>query len=156
MEQQSLQDRYASKSICFGCGPANAKGLQIKSFDKGDEVVCEWMPRPHHQAAEGFLNGGIVGALLDCHSNWAAIAHMMKTRDLSEPPSTVTANFQVKFLRPTPVDNPVKLVARVIELDGNRAVVESELLAHDEVCATCRGTFVEVQPGHPGYQRWDP
>jgi uncharacterized protein (TIGR00369 family) len=156
MERQSIQDRYSPKSICFGCGPANEDGLQIKSFEDGGELICEWMPQKHHQAAEGMLNGGIVGALLDCHSNWAAITHMMKSRNLETPPSTVTADYKVNFLKPTPTDGPVNLVARVLKLEGNRSVVEADLIANDIVCATCIGTFVEVKPDHPAYQRWEP
>src|ERR1051326_1632203 len=71
MEEQSLQERYAPRNACFGCGPANEKGLRIRSFvgEDGEEVVCDWKPEPHHEAYPGMLNGGIVGTLLDCHSN---------------------------------------------------------------------------------------
>ena len=73
MDTVSLQDRYAPANRCFGCGPANEKGLRIKSFPQGDEVVAEFRAEPHHEAFPGAVNGGILGALLDCHSNWAAI-----------------------------------------------------------------------------------
>ena len=69
---QSLQDRYAPHNTCFGCGPENEKGLRIKSFMQGDKLVAEWRPEDHHEAFPGMLNGGIIGALLDCHSNWMA------------------------------------------------------------------------------------
>ncbi len=77
---KSLQDTYAPQNRCFGCGPANEKGLRIKSFVEGDTVVAEWRPEPHHLAFEGILNGGICGALLDCHSNWTAAHHLMQRR----------------------------------------------------------------------------
>jgi hypothetical protein len=73
----SLQDRYAPSNRCFGCGPANEKGLRIKSRPAGGEVVAEWTPEPHHEAYTGMLNGGIIGTLLDCHSNWTAAYHFM-------------------------------------------------------------------------------
>jgi uncharacterized protein (TIGR00369 family) len=152
--EKSLQERYAPENICFGCGPANEKGLRIRSFSEGDEVVCEWRAQPHHQAFPGVLNGGIVGALLDCHSNWAATYYLMKKAGTDHPPSTVTADYAVKFLRPTPFDAMIHLKARVVESTENKATVESELIANDKVCATCRGTFVAVQPGHPAYHRW--
>ena len=66
----SLQDRYAPDTTCFGCGPANSKGLRIKSRVDGDEVVLDWTPEPHHEAFPGFVNGGIIGVLFDCHCNW--------------------------------------------------------------------------------------
>jgi acyl-coenzyme A thioesterase PaaI-like protein len=154
MSDQSLQDRFAPASICFGCGPANAKGLRIKSFVEGDEVVAEWTPEKHHEAFEGMLNGGIVGALLDCHSNWAATHHLMKKTGSATPPCTVTADYAITLKRPTPTNGPVKLRAHVVESKDDRATVEATLEAGGKICATCRGTFVAVKPGHPAYHRW--
>jgi acyl-coenzyme A thioesterase PaaI-like protein len=151
---KSLQDAYAPLSVCFGCGPANDKGLRIKSRVEGDEVVCDWKPEPHHHAFENVLNGGITGAILDCHSNWAAVHAMMERDHLSAPPPMVTAGFSVKFLRPTPMDGVLRLRARVVELGGNRAVVTSSLEAGGKVTATLTGTFVVVKEGHPAFSRW--
>jgi acyl-coenzyme A thioesterase PaaI-like protein len=151
---QSLQERHATKLACFGCGPANAKGLRIRSFVEGDAVVAEWTPEPHHEAFPGVLNGGIVGALLDCHSNWTAAVHLMKAHGAESPPCTVTAEYAIKLLRPTPTNGPVKLTARVVESSNDRAIVEATLEAGGKTCATCRGTFVAVKPGHPAYHRW--
>ena len=152
--EQSLQESYAPSSICFGCGPANPKGLHIQSFVQGDEVVADWTPESHHEAFPGMLNGGIIGALLDCHSNWAAAYHLMRAAGAAAPPCTVTADFAVKLLRPTPSQVPVHLTARVVESKGDRATVEATLESGGKVCATCRGTFVAVKPGHPAYHRW--
>lgn len=151
---KSLQDTFAPNNICFGCGPANEKGLRIKSFAEGEELVAEWTPEAHHQAFEGMLNGGICGALLDCHSNWAAAYHLMQKSGADAPPCTVTADFHVKLKRPTPISAPLQLRARVVESSDDRAVVEAELKAGDKVTATCRGTFVAVKEGHPAYHRW--
>jgi acyl-coenzyme A thioesterase PaaI-like protein len=154
MPEQSLQEKFAPNNACFGCGPANKDGLHIRSFAHGDEVVAEWKPEEKYEAFPGMLNGGIIGALLDCHSNWAATWHLMNRTGATTPPCTVTADYAIKLLRPTPTDAPIKLVARVVESKDDRAVVEAELIAHDKVCATCRGTFVAVKPGHPAYHRW--
>ena len=151
---KSLQETFAPNNRCFGCGPANDKGLRIRSFVEGDDLVCEWRPQPHHLAFEGMLNGGICGAILDCHSNWTAAVHLMKESGATTPPCTVTADYAVKLLRPTPTDDKVQLVATVIESQADRAIVEAKLIAHDKICATCRGTFVAVKPGHPAYHRW--
>ena len=150
----SLQERYAPASICFGCGPANPKGLRIRSVPEGEEVVAEWTPEPHHEAFPGMLNGGIIGALLDCHGNWTAAWHLMRTSGADRPPVTVTADYAVKLRRPTPSTGPLRLRARVVESSGDRVVVEATLEAGGAVCATCRGTFVAVKPGHPAYHRW--
>ena len=150
----SLQDRYAPESVCFGCGPANDQGLRIKSMVEGEEVVCDWMPQPYHHAFDGILNGGVTGAILDCHSNWTAV-HAMMERDKTEvPPPTVTAEFTIKMLRPTPMDAPVHLRAKVVELVGERAVVKATLGADGKLRATFRGTFIAVKEGHPAYARW--
>jgi acyl-coenzyme A thioesterase PaaI-like protein len=154
MSEQSLQEKYSPNSACFGCGPANKYGLHIRSFANGDEVIAEWNPETKYEAFPGVLNGGIIGALLDCHSNWAATWHLMNRTGATTPPCTVTADYAIKLLRPTPTDAPIKLVARIVESTDDRAVVEAELIAHDKVCATCRGTFVAVKPGHPAYHRW--
>lgn len=149
-----LQETYAPHSACFGCGPANEKGLRIRSIVQDDEVVADWKPESHHEAFPGILNGGIIGALLDCHSNWTAAWHLMQRSKASQPPCTVTADYSIKLLRPTPTNGPVHLSAKVVESTDDRATIEATLSAGGKVCATCRGTFVAVKPGHPAYHRW--
>lgn len=151
---RSIQETYSPNGICFGCGPANEKGLRIRSFERDGKFVAEWHAEQHHQAFPGVLNGGIIGALLDCHSNWAAAIHLMKERGEAVAPCTVTAEFHVKLLRPTPVDGPITLNARVVESTDDRATVEAELIAGGKVCDTCRGVFVAVKEGHPAFHRW--
>ena len=155
IERHGLQETFAPDNICFGCGNANAQGLRLRSFPRSDdELVAEWRASSHHQAFPGMLNGGIIGALLDCHSHWAAAYHLMKKHGASEAPCTVTAEFHVKLLRPTPVDGPITLKARVVDSTDDRATVEAELIAGGKVCDTCRGVFVAVKEGHPAYHRW--
>jgi acyl-coenzyme A thioesterase PaaI-like protein len=159
MSMICLQEKYSPKSSCFGCGPANALGLRIHSCvgadaPLGSEVVADWQPSAHHEAFPGMLNGGIVGSLLDCHSNWTAAWHLMKQSGADHPPCTVTADYAIKLLRPTPTDGPVHLVAKVVDSREDRATIEATLSAKGKVCATCRGTFVAVKPGHPAYHRW--
>jgi len=152
--ERSLQEIHGPEGRCFGCGPRNEKGLRIRSFPADGEVVLTWQGGPEHQAWEGVLNGGIVGVLFDCHSNWTAAHHLWKRHGEGEFPSTVTAEFHVKLHRPTPSTEPVTVTARVVESTDRRAVVEADMRASGEVTATCRGTFVSVPPGHPAYHRW--
>ena len=86
-EAASLQERYAPNNACWGCGPANAEGLRIRSFPEGDAVVAEWKPEPKYEAFPGVLNGGIIGTLLDCHCNWTAAYHLMQQS--GDGPSTL-------------------------------------------------------------------
>ena len=153
MNDGALQDRFSPDGICFGCGPANDKGLRIKSRVEGDELVADWAPEPHHQAWPGMLNGGIAGALLDCHANWAATWHLMTRDGLERPPCTVTAEFSVKLRRPTPV-GPLRVRARAVSSAGPKVTVEASIEAAGQVTATCTGTFVAVKEDHPAFHRW--
>jgi len=160
---KSLQEQFAPDNACFGCGPANPKGLRIRSFESPTQTpgqpiqyVATFIPEPQFEAFPGVLNGGICGALLDCHSNWAGCATMMAATGATTPPCTVTASFSVQLKRPTPTDAPVTITAWVSSLsdDKTSAVVEAKLESHGKVTATCKGTFVAVTQGHPAYHRW--
>jgi acyl-coenzyme A thioesterase PaaI-like protein len=151
---KSLQETYFTSGRCFGCGPASDGGLHVQSHVQGDEVVATWTAQPHHEAFPNVLAGGIIGTLLDCHSNWTAAHHLMVKAGGDHPPCTVTAEYHVKLQRPTPMDGPITLRARVVESTADRATVEATLEAGGKVCATCRGVFVAVKPGHPAYNRW--
>ena len=136
-----LQEKYAPHNTCFGCGPSNSKGLKVRSFALNHEVVAEWTPEAHHEAFPGVLNGGIIGALLDCHSNWTAAWALMEKNHETSPPCTVTADYAISLKRPTPSNCKIYLSAKVAELKDDRAVIEATLTANGKVCATCRGTF---------------
>ncbi|MEO0973550.1 MAG: PaaI family thioesterase, partial [Pseudomonadota bacterium] len=108
-----------------------------------------------HQAFPGVLNGGIVGTLLDCHSNWAAIWYFLLRDGGTAPRCCVTGEYSVRLKRATPLDGPVTLAARVIEQPAdNRVLVTAELRAADRVCAVCSGTFFSVGEDHPAHRAW--
>jgi acyl-coenzyme A thioesterase PaaI-like protein len=151
---ESVQDRYAPQNHCFGCGPANTRGLRLKSHEDGDTLVARFRPEKYHEAFDGVLNGGIIGALLDCHGNWAASVHLMRKAGADRPPCTVTSEFHVRLPRPTPTDQELELFAKVVDSAGDRATVEARLEAAGNVTATCRGVFVAVKEGHPAFHRW--
>jgi acyl-coenzyme A thioesterase PaaI-like protein len=151
---ESLQERYAPASICYGCGPANARGLHVRSVVQGDLVVADWTPEPHHEAFPGMVNGGIIGTILDCHCNWTAAWHLMQAAGLEHPPCTVTAEYTIALKRPTPMGRSLHLAARVVEARADRCTVEATLTAEGRITATCRGLFVAVREGHPAYHRW--
>jgi acyl-coenzyme A thioesterase PaaI-like protein len=126
----------------------------VKSHVRGDEVVATWRAEKFHEAYDGALSGGVIGTLMDCHSNWTAAYHLMKRSGAAEPPCTVTAEYSIKLRRPTPTSGEIEIVAHPVEVAGDRATVEAELRAGGNVCATSRGVFVAVKPGHPAYHRW--
>jgi acyl-coenzyme A thioesterase PaaI-like protein len=162
----SVQAQFAPGNRCFGCGPANLQGLRLQSFLSppsedaagadvaATELVATFQPAPHHLAFDGIVNGGIIGALLDCHSNWTAAIALMRRQGLDMPPCTVTADFHVTLKRPTPLAAKLSLRAHPVEVSDDRALIEATLEAEGRVTATCRGTFVAVKEGHPAYHRW--
>ncbi len=154
MSLPSLQERFAPNSSCFGCGPANHTGLRLRSFVADKYVVAEWQPRNDHQAFPGMLNGGVIGTLLDCHSNWTAAWQLMQNNGFATPPCTVTAEYAIKLHRPTPLDLPLSLRAIAKEILPDRVFIEAELSSDGKIRATCRGVFVAVKPGHPAYHQW--
>jgi len=153
-DRPCVQERHAPRNHCFGCGPDNPKGLHVRSFEDGEGLFAEWMPEPHHEAFDGVVSGGILGTLLDCHSNWTAAIHLMKAAGRDAPPCTVTAEFHVRLLRVTPSGGPLRLRARVLDAGSDRATVEATVEAGGKATATCRGVFVAVKDGHPAFHRW--
>lgn len=155
VDKNSLQQSYAPNSICFGCGPLNAQGLKIQSYpNAAGKVEAQFKPAPHHEAFPGMVNGGIIGALLDCHSNWTAAWHLMEKQKLSQTPCTVTAEYKIELKRPTPSQETLHLEAWVKSSTDDRVWVEATLTAGGKVCARCEGLFVAVKEGHPAYHRW--
>jgi acyl-coenzyme A thioesterase PaaI-like protein len=117
-------------------------------------LVADWKPEPYHEAFEGYVSGGIIGVLLDCHSNWTAAYGLMKRRGLSAPPGTVTAEYSVTHLSPTPSNVTLHLASKIVAISDNKAVVETTLEAAGTITARFKGTFVAVKEGHPAYGRW--
>ena len=150
----SIQEQYAPDNQCFGCGPANKKGIGLRSFVDGDQLVATWQAQSHHQAFDGILCGGVIGTLLDCHCNWAAARHLMIANEMDTPPCTVTAEYKIELKAPTPLENPIQLKAWVAEASKRKALVRGEIIADDLLTATCEGIFVAVKEGHPAYHRW--
>lgn len=150
----SLQDEYAPNGVCFGCGPSNPKGLHIKSRPEGPEVVSDWTPQEQHASFEGFVSGGIISTLLDCHGNWTAAYSLMRERNAASPPGTVTAEYTVRFLKPTPMGGSLRVHAKAVKIDGNKVNVEGTVEAGGQVTATMTGLFVAVKEGHPAFHRW--
>lgn len=154
MSKKAVQDEFAPNSICFGCGPSNKGGLQIKSYRTKDGLEMEFECEEKHQAFPGVINGGIIGSLIDCHGNWTAAIAIMDGNGLDEPQCTVTAQYEVKLNRPTPFGPKLKLKSRILALQEDRAEVIIELKANEKTCATGRGLFIAVKKGHPAYHRW--
>jgi acyl-coenzyme A thioesterase PaaI-like protein len=151
---ESLQDKYSPNAVCFGCGPKNPQGLHIKSRPEGETLVADWTPQPHHTAFSKFTNGGIIGVLLDCHGNMTAAYSLMKARGLDSPPGTVTAEYTVRFLKPTPIGSTLHLRAWPTKVEGDKVTVEGTVEAGGVQTVSMRGVYVAVREGHPAFDKW--
>ncbi len=151
---QSLQDKYSPNSFCFGCGPRNPEGLHIKSLPQGESLVADWTPKPHHAAFSNFASGGIISVLLDCHGNWTAAYALMRSRGLDWPPGTVTAEYTVRFLEPTSINETWHLRAWPTKIEGAKVTVEAVVLVDGKKTAAMSGLFVAIKENHPAYHRW--
>ncbi|NJL06929.1 MAG: PaaI family thioesterase [Methylacidiphilales bacterium] len=144
----AFQDHYPENvAHCYGCGRLNAHGHQIKTVWEGDESVTRFTPEPYHTSVPGFVYGGLIASLIDCHSTGTAAAAMYRAagRELDSLPAFrfVTGSLHVDFLKPTPIDGPIELRGRVAEIKGRKVVVETSVLSAGVV--TARGNVVAVQ-----------
>jgi acyl-coenzyme A thioesterase PaaI-like protein len=152
VKEKAFQEYYPEDlSHCYGCGRLNEYGHQIKSYWDGEESVCTFLPQPYHISIPGYVYGGLIASLIDCHSTGtaAAAAYRAEGRPMdTEPPLRyLTGSLHVDFLRPTPIGVPLEIRGRVKEIKGRKVVVEATLSAQGEVCA--RGEVVAVQmPEH--------
>lgn len=145
---RAFQDTYPENvAHCYGCGRLNEHGHQIKTYWDGDETVTRFQPHPEHTAIPGFVYGGLIASLIDCHSTGtaAAAAYRAEQREMdSEPPLRfVTGSLHVDFLKPTPLGPILELRGRVKELKGRKVAVESEVWVDGVM--TARGEVVAVQ-----------
>lgn len=152
LQQKAFQDYYPDElSYCYGCGRLNEHGLHIKSYWDGDETVAVFHPRPYHIALPGYVYGGLVASLIDCHGTGtaAAAAYRAAGREMdTQPPLRfVTASLRVDYVRPTPLGVPLEVRGQVKEIKARKVVVAATVLAQGEVCA--RGEVVAVHmPEH--------
>ena len=148
ISRRAFQDFYPDHtSYCYGCGRLNAAGLQIKSYWDDDETVCTFQPRPEHTAVPGYVYGGLLASLVDCHATGtaAAAAYRAAGRAMDTEPALryVTGSLHVDYLRPTPLDGPLTLRAQVKEIKGRKITVSVQLYAGGQLCV--RGEVVAVQ-----------
>jgi acyl-coenzyme A thioesterase PaaI-like protein len=152
MNKKSFQEYYPDElSYCYGCGRLNEHGLKLKSYWDGEETVAIFHPRPYHIAIPGYVYGGLIASLIDCHGTGtaAAASYREEGREMgTDPPLRfVTASLQVDYVRPTPLGVPLEVRGRVKEITSRKVVVSATLSAGGEVCA--RGQVVAVQmPEH--------
>ncbi len=148
MSEKAIQEFYpADVSYCYGCGRLNEHGYQIKSCWDGDEIVTVFQPQPYHISIPGYVYGGLLASLIDCHGTGTAAAAMYRAENRepgTHPPFRfVTASLKVDYLKPTPLGPPLEIRGRATEIKGRKVVVAATLSAQGVVCV--RGEVVAVQ-----------
>ena len=148
-QQPSFQDLYPDVlSHCYGCGRLNEHGHQIKSYWDGDESVCHFIPKPYHIAIPGYVYGGLLASLIDCHGTGAAAAALYRAAKAADPNNepntrTLTASLHVDYLKPTPLGIELEVRAKVKELKGRKVIIEEWIVANG--LTTVRGEVIAVQ-----------
>ena len=144
MSKSAFQDAYPDElSHCYGCGRLNPDGLQLKSYWDGDETVAHFRPRPSHMAIPGFVYGGLLASLIDCHGTGSAAAAANRAQPENAPFRFVTASLHVDYLRSTPIDTELEIRGTIKELKAKKVVIGASVFAHGKLCA--RGEVVAVR-----------
>ena len=148
MSQTPFQDYYPDHMArCYGCGRLNEHGHQIKSFWDGEESVCYFDPKPYHTAIPGYVYGGLLASLIDCHGTGtaAAAAYREAGRDMDTEPALrfLTGSLHVDYLKPTPLGVTLEIRGKVKEVKGRKVVIEEWIIVNGIV--TVRGEVVAVQ-----------
>jgi acyl-coenzyme A thioesterase PaaI-like protein len=149
MSSQAFQDYYDDfYSQCYGCGRLNEHGLKIKSYWDGEESICRFDPKPYHTAIPGYVYGGLIASVIDCHATGTAAAatYRHEGRQLGIEPNLryVTASLHVDYLKPTPIDAPMKLRAKIKELKERKVVVSVILKSKGQICAQAEVVAVKI------------
>ena len=145
---KAIQDEYADDyAWCYGCGRLNEQGLHLKTYWDGDQTVTTYTPREVHMAIPGFVYGGILASLIDCHGTGSAALALHRKNghepgDGIEPPRFVTGSLHVDFMKPTPSDVPLKAIGTVEEIHPKKWKVTTRVFAADTCCA--KGEVVAV------------
>jgi acyl-coenzyme A thioesterase PaaI-like protein len=147
MNQKAFQDYYPDEvSHCYGCGKDNEHGLQIKSYWDGEETCAVFNPKPYHTAMKGYVYGGLIASLIDCHGTGTAAAAMYKKegRNMDTKPALrfVTGSLHVDFLKPTPIETPLEIRGKIEEITERKVIVSETVSAKGKICA--KGKVVAV------------
>jgi acyl-coenzyme A thioesterase PaaI-like protein len=145
MCEQAFQDLYPEDyANCYGCGRNNEHGLHLKSYWDGEESVCRHTPKAQYSGGfPGFVYGGMIASLFDCHG--AGTAAAAKARENDEPIGRfVTASIKVDYLKPTPQGVELEVRGKVVEIKGRKVIVDLRLLAGETLCATSTVVMVQI------------
>jgi acyl-coenzyme A thioesterase PaaI-like protein len=143
---KAFQTFYSDEfSHCYGCGTKNKLGNQLKTYWDGDNTISKFTPKPEHTALPGFVYGGLIASLIDCHSTGSGSAALYRHQKSKARiyPRCVTASLKIEYLKPTPIDCTLELKGTIKEIKGRKAIIITDVIAKGEICA--KGEVVVVQ-----------
>ena len=148
MKEKAFQEYYTEDfSHCYGCGTNNEFGHQLKTYWDGEETVSHFTPKPEHTALPGYVYGGLIASLIDCHSTGSGAAALHKVLNKSDKketyPRCVTASLKVNYLKPTPINCTLELRGKIKELKGRKVTIDVTLFAKEEIYA--KGEVIVIQ-----------
>jgi acyl-coenzyme A thioesterase PaaI-like protein len=152
MTNRAFQDCYEDDvAHCFGCGHLNHAGHRIKTYWDGDSTVTRFTPLPEHTAVPGFVYGGLLASLIDCHSTGSGAAALARARGIDMErqgaPRCVTGSLEVRYSAPTPMGVELEIRGTIHEVKGRKVVVGSTLSADGRVCVVGRAVVLEMPEG---------
>lgn len=145
---KGIQDYYPDHfAQCYGCGKLNEHGYQLKTIMEGEETVTRFTPSEHHTAIPGFVYGGLLASLIDCHGTGSASLALAKEQGIElredNAPRCVTASLKVDYKKPTPIDGEIEIRGTVKEIKGKKVIISAELISKGVVCVT--GEIIAIQ-----------
>ncbi|MGC8864881.1 MAG: PaaI family thioesterase [Bacteroidales bacterium] len=145
----AIQDFYADPfAQCYGCGRLNPHGYHLKTRWEGDHTLTTFIPSEHHTAIPGFVYGGLLASLIDCHGTGSASLALVRDRGIElqpyNAPRCVTASLQVNYHKPTPLGPELRILGKIVEVKGRKVIIDAELYAGDCLCVTGQIVAVEV------------
>jgi acyl-coenzyme A thioesterase PaaI-like protein len=152
MSPKAFQDCYPDDvAHCYGCGFLNQAGHRIKTTWDGEQTVTRFIPKPEHTAVPGFVYGGLLASLIDCHSTGSGAAALARARDLDMErdgaPRCVTGSLELRYVAPTPLGPELEIRGTILEVKGRKVVVASELRAGEVLCVVGRAVVIEMPQG---------
>ncbi|MDO9510366.1 MAG: PaaI family thioesterase [Bacteroidales bacterium] len=147
-EIKAVQDYYPDHfGQCYGCGRLNEVGLQLKTVWNGDETLTLFVPRSYHTAIPGFVYGGLLASLIDCHGTGSAALALARDQNIElteyNAPRCVTASLKVDYLKPTPINSELRIVGKIKELKGRKVIIEASLFSGETECV--KGEIIAIQ-----------
>lgn len=144
----AIQDEYPDDfAWCYGCGRMNEQGHQFRTGWQEDKTITKYKPMPEHTAIPGFVYGGLIASLIDCHGTGSASLALHRengheTGDGIEPPRFVTGSLHVDFMKPTPQEVLLEAVGTIEKVHSKKWKVHTEVFANGKICA--KGEVVAV------------